>query len=314
MTTGENDGMNNETVLYGVIGDPIRHTRSPLMLNLAFREVGVNARYAAFHVKPEQLGEAIAGLRAFGFGGLNVTIPHKVQVMPYLDEIDESAEAIGAVNTIVNRDGRLTGYNTDGIGYVRSLKEEAEPDLSGKKIVVLGAGGASRGILWALNRERPASILLANRTWDKARQLADSLDNAQLHPTDQTRHRPPGQSGEPPQASRSPIISAIRWEALQDACLDADVVINTTSVGMSPNVADTPIDPSWLKPGAVASDLIYNPLTTTFLAQAARRGCRIHGGLGMFVYQGAYAFEYWTGLPAPARAMREAVLASFSGK
>lgn len=301
--------MNNETVLYGVIGDPIRHTRSPLMLNLAFRVTNVNAKYAAFHVKPEQLGAAIAGLKAFGFGGLNVTIPHKVQVMQYLDEIDESARAIGAVNTIVNRDGRLIGYNTDGIGYVRSLREEAEPDLSGKNIVVLGAGGASRGILWALNRENPSSILLANRTWDKAQQLAGSLGSEPQQSTPDQRRQQHFQ-----QPQRSSRITAIRWEELQDACRNSDIVINTTSVGMSPNIAATPIDPAWLKPGAVASDLIYNPLTTSFLQQAGARGCRIHGGLGMFVYQGAYAFEYWTGLPAPARAMREEVLASFTGK
>lgn len=284
---GEKAGMNNDTVLYGVIGDPIRHTRSPMMLNLAFRETRVNARYAAFHVRPEQLGQAIAGLRAFGFGGLNVTIPHKVQVMQYLDEIDEGARVIGAVNTIVNREGRLIGYNTDGIGYVRSLKEEAEPDLSGKKIVVLGAGGASRGILWALGRERPASILLANRTQNKAERLAAGL-----------------------QAQSPAEITAIGWDHVQEACREADIVINTTSVGMSPNTDASPIDPAWLKPGAVASDLIYNPLTTKFLQEAERRGCRIHGGLGMFVYQGAYAFEYWTGKPAPVQAMREAVLAS----
>ncbi|TJY43489.1 shikimate dehydrogenase [Cohnella pontilimi] len=283
--------MDSHTVLYGVIGDPVRHSKSPTMLNRAFRESGVNGIYAAFHVKPEQLQEAIAGIRALGFRGLNVTIPHKVDVMACLDEIDEAARSIGAVNTIVHDNGRLIGRNTDGIGYVRSLKEEAEPDLAGKKIVVLGAGGAARGIVWALNREEPSAIWLANRTWDKAKELAGSFD------------------GGP--ASR---VSALPWEQVRDACAEADIVVNTTSVGMSPHIADTPIDPSWLKPGAVASDLIYNPLTTAFLRQAQERGCRIHGGLGMFVYQGAYAFEYWTGLPAPVAAMREEVLTSFTGK
>lgn len=283
--------MDSHTVLYGVIGDPVRHSRSPVMLNRAFRETGVNGVYAAFHVKPDGLRDAVAGIRALGFRGLNVTIPHKIEVMSCLDRIDESARAIGAVNTIVNEEGALTGYNTDGIGYVRSLKEEAEPDLSGKKIVVLGAGGASRGILWALNRERPAAVLLANRTYEKARQLADGFG------TDA--------------GSR---VAALRWEDLREACGEADIVVNTTSVGMSPNTEDTPVDPSWLKAGAVASDLVYNPLTTAFLRRAQENGCRIHGGLGMFVYQGAYAFEYWTGKPAPVSAMREEVLASFTGK
>ncbi|MFC5471643.1 shikimate dehydrogenase [Cohnella suwonensis] len=278
--------LDSHTVLYGVIGDPVRHSKSPVMLNRAFRETGINGAYAAFHVTPDRLGESIAGVRGLGFRGLNVTIPHKVEVMAFLDEISEGARAIGAVNTIVNDNGRLVGYNTDGIGYVRSLKEEAEPDLSGKTIVVLGAGGASRGILWALAQEKPAAILLANRTEARAAELASAF----------------------PPAYR---ISAIAWSRLQAACAEADVVVNTTSVGMSPNADGVPIDPNWLKPGAVASDLIYNPLKTAFLRRAEERGCRAHGGLGMFVYQGAYAFEYWTGTTAPVAAMREAVLDSF---
>lgn len=256
------------------------------MLNRAFREAGINGAYAAFHVVPERLGQAIAGVRGLGFRGLNVTIPHKIEVMKYLDEISEGARVIGAVNTIVNEEGRLVGYNTDGIGYVRSLKEEAEPELTGKTIVVLGAGGASRGILWALAQEKPAAILVANRTEAKAAELAEFF-------------------------APELRITAVPWNELRRACAGADVVVNTTSVGMSPNVGETPIDPGWLRPGAVASDLVYNPLKTAFLAQAEERGCRVHGGLGMFVYQGAFAFEYWTGRPAPVSAMREAVLESF---
>lgn len=279
--------MDSHTILYGVIGDPIRHSRSPVMLSRAFKESGVNGAYGAFHVAPERLGDAIRGIRALGFRGLNVTIPHKIEVMAYLDEIDESARAIGAVNTIVNEGGRLTGFNTDGIGYVRSLKEEAEPDLSGKRIVVLGAGGAARGIVWALLRESPAEVLIANRTDARADELAAAF-------------------------ASGGSLKSVPWHLLAEACGAADIVINTTSVGMSPQTEAVPADPSWLRPGAVASDLIYNPLTTAFLRGAERRGCRIHGGLGMFVYQGAYAFEYWTGRPAPAAVMREAVLASFS--
>lgn len=279
--------MDSYTVLYGVIGDPIRHSKSPVMLNRAFREAGINGAYAAFHVTPDKLGEAIAGIRALGFRGLNVTIPHKIEVMKYLDDIHPGAKAAGAVNTIVNEDGRLIGYNTDGIGYVRSLKEEAEPNLAGRRIVVLGAGGASRGILWALAQENPAKLMLANRTEDKARELAGAF------------------------ASEFEI-EPVAWSELREACGSADVVINTTSVGMSPNADATPIDPSWLKPGAVASDLIYNPLKTKFVREAEAGGCRGHGGLGMFIYQGAYAFEYWTGQSAPVGVMREAVMASFT--
>jgi shikimate dehydrogenase len=278
--------MDSHTILFGVIGDPIRHSKSPIMLNRAFLEKGINGVYAAFHVSPSQLEQAITGIRGLGFRGLNVTIPHKVEVMAFLDEVHEGARAAGAVNTIVNDNGRLIGYNTDGIGYVRSLKEEVQPDLSGKKIVVLGAGGAARGILWALSQEKPASILLANRTEEKAQELAASF-------TPELR------------------ISAIPWSSLREACGNADVVINTTSVGMSPNIDAVPIDATWLKPGSIASDLIYNPLKTAFLQQAEGHGCRIHSGLGMFIYQGAYAFEYWTGQPAPTSAMRAVVLESF---
>lgn len=278
--------MDSHTVLFGVIGDPIRHSKSPIMLNRAFREQGINGVYAAFHVSPDQLEQAIAGVRGLGFRGLNVTIPHKIEVMAYLDEVHEGARAAGAVNTIVNTNGRLIGYNTDGIGYVRSLKEEVEPDLTGKTIVVLGAGGAARGILWALMQEKPKSILLANRTQEKADDLVASFS---------------------PEAG----ITAIPWSTLQDVCAYADVVINTTSVGMSPHIDAVPLDPSWLTPGSVASDLIYNPLKTAFLQQAETHGCRIHGGLGMFIYQGAYAFEYWTGQSAPVEVMRATVLESF---
>lgn len=280
--------MDSHTLLFGVIGDPVRHSRSPVMHNRAFAETGFNGVYAAFHVTPERLGEAIAGMRALGFGGLNVTIPHKVAVMDFLDDIDESARAAGAVNTIVHREGRLIGYNTDGIGYVRSLKEEAEPDLEGKTVVVLGSGGAARGIVWALAREKPARIVLANRTAEKAVMLAERFRNAPA------------------------AVEAVPWEALPRVCAEADIVVNTTPVGMAPRTEETPIDPAWLRPGAVASDIVYNPMKTAFLAGAEARGCRIHGGLGMFVYQGACAFEYWTGLPAPVQAMREAVLASLA--
>ncbi|WP_036718809.1 shikimate dehydrogenase [Paenibacillus harenae] len=285
-STGEGNRIDSHTILYGVIGDPIRHSKSPIMMNRAFRETGINGIYAAFHVTGGRVADFAAGVRAMGIRGVNVTIPHKLDIMSVLDEIDAGAQAIGAVNTIVNEDGRLIGYNTDGIGYVRSLKEEAaEEGLAGKRIVVIGAGGAARGIVYALAGESPARITIANRTVDRARELADAF-RAKCD------------------------IEAVPDEQLQAACREADIVINTTSIGMFPNTEGTPVDAAWLKPDAVASDLIYNPLKTTFLQQAQHRGCRIHGGLGMFIYQGAYAFEYWTGRPAPVSAMRESVLAS----
>lgn len=286
--TGQTKGqrLDSHTELYGVIGDPIRHSKSPIMMNRAFRESGINGVYAAFHVSGEALGDFILGARAMGIRGINVTIPHKERVMELLDDIDEGARAIGAVNTIVNDNGRLVGYNTDGIGYVRSLKEEAAPNIADKRIVVIGAGGASRGIVSALLGETPSCLTIVNRTIARAEELAASF------------------------RSGSVLIEASPIERLEELCGEADIVINTTSVGMFPNVDESPIAGNWLKPGAVASDLIYNPLKTKFIQEAEAHGCIAHGGLGMFIYQGAYAFEYWTGREAPAAAMQDEVIAA----
>ncbi|WP_021879576.1 MULTISPECIES: shikimate dehydrogenase [Paenibacillus] len=283
--------IDSHTTLYGVIGDPIRHSKSPVMMNRAFREAGVNGAYAAFHVAADRLGDFWAGVRAMGIRGVNVTIPHKLDVMSHLDHVDEGARLIGAVNTVVNEGGVLTGYNTDGIGYVRSLKEEAMPDLRGKRIAVIGAGGAARGVLYALLKEEPAEVAVLNRTEERARELAGAFASL-------GQVRALQQSG---------------GEA-EDVLRSADLVVNTTSIGMHPNVDACPVDVSLLRPDAVASDLIYNPLETAWLAQARSLGLRTHGGLGMFIYQGAYAFEYWTGIPAPTGAMREAVLQAMQEK
>lgn len=275
--------MDSHTVMYGVFGDPIRQSKSPVMMNRAFRETGVNAAYAAFHVAQGRLKEAVAGLRALQFGGVNVTIPHKLEIMSYMDELDESARVIGAVNTVVQRDGKLIGYNTDGIGYVRSLKEETGIDLAGKRIVVLGARGAARALVYALLRENPEMLWIANRTEDVAASLAKSM-------------------------SAYGNVAAVGLSQVQELLQQSDLLINTTSVGMFPNIDESPVPIDWLGSHLTVSDIVYNPLTTTLLHQASSQGCKIHGGLGMFIYQGAYAFEYWTGLAAPVEAMREAVI------
>ncbi|WP_339256517.1 shikimate dehydrogenase [Paenibacillus sp. FSL R5-0713] len=275
-------------VLLGVMGDPIAHSKSPAMHNAALLAAGVNGMYMPLHVHPDQLEAAVRGIVALGYRGVNVTIPHKEQVMQYLDVIDESARLIGAVNTIVNEGGTLTGYNTDGIGYVRSLKEEAVPELAGKRIAVLGAGGAARGVIYALALEKTEHIHILNRTADRAIALASDLRGHGL--------------GE---------ISGSGMEEVANVLATADIVINTTSAGMHPHVDDVPVDPSLIREGAAVSDLIYNPLETRLLRESRMRGCTVHGGLGMFVYQGAVAFEHWLGIPAPVETMRRAVLNSF---
>lgn len=274
--------IDSRTILYGVFGDPIGHSKSPLMLNRAFREAGINGAYAAFHIQPGTLKNAVNGIRALQFRGVNVTIPYKVEVMDYLDEIDEGARAIGAVNTVVNDGGSLKGYNTDGIGYVRSLKEETGIDLTGKRILLLGAGGAARGIAYALAKEGAGRISVANRTEERAVELADGL-------------------------SAYADMAAVCTAELPTVIRQVDVVINTTSAGMFPHVEQLPMDSALLHDGLLVSDLIYNPRITRLLKEAEAVGARIHGGLGMFIYQGAYAFEYWTGQPAPVAAMRETV-------
>ncbi|MBJ9988069.1 MULTISPECIES: shikimate dehydrogenase [Paenibacillus] len=272
-------------LLLGVIGDPIAHSKSPVMHKAALAALGIPGAYVPMRVSREQVGTALEGIKALGFRGINVTIPHKLEVIPFLNELDETALKIGAVNTIVNDGGYLTGYNTDGIGYVRSLKEEAIAELKGKSILVLGAGGAARGIVYALTLEHPDRIYVANRTADKAEALAAEWK----------------------------ALADIRGMAMDDILAilgGVDVIINTTSVGMHPHTDGTPLDSERIPPGIVVSDLIYNPLKTRLLTDCEKKGCVIHGGLGMFVNQGAFALEYWTGLPAPVEAMRRAVLAS----
>ncbi|UQZ37608.1 shikimate dehydrogenase [Paenibacillus sp. PK3_47] len=275
-------------LLLGVMGDPIVQSKSPVMHGAALRALGIQGAYVPLHIRGGQLGEAMQAVRTLGFRGVNVTIPHKVAVMEYLDKLDESAVAVGAVNTVVNDNGVLTGYNTDGIGYVRSLKAEAVGDLSGTRILVLGAGGAARGIVSALLLEKPEAVVIANRTADKAGELAGLYSS----------------KGNVTGTGMADISGIIR---------SMDIVINTTSVGMFPYPDEMPMDPDLLHEGMVVSDLIYNPLETRLLTEGRKRGCIIHGGLGMFVYQGAYALEYWTGQTAPTEVMRQTIIDCLGG-
>ncbi|WP_339313214.1 shikimate dehydrogenase [Paenibacillus sp. FSL M7-0896] len=282
MTETNRNTQSHGELLLGVMGDPIAQSKSPLMHGAALQALGLSGAYVPLHITPDKLGDAVQAIRTLGFRGVNVTIPHKVAVMEYLDRLDSSAVDVGAVNTIVNDNGILTGFNTDGIGYVRSLKTEAAPDLTGARILVIGAGGAARGIVSALLKEQPAMVLIVNRNEERARQLADSF------------------------SSRGSLTGA-GMDAVPGVLGSMDIVINTTSVGMYPHMEDMPIDPAGLHEGMIVSDLIYNPLHTRLLTESLKRGCTVHGGLGMFVYQGAYALEYWTGLVAPAAIMRQTI-------
>ena len=277
--------ISGRTRICGIIGDPIEHTVSPVMHNAAFKNKGVDYLYLPFRVKREELGKAIEGMRALNMRGLNVTIPHKVAVIQFLDELDHLADRIGAVNTIVNDDGVLTGYNTDATGFLQALLEKGtEP--KGKKVVILGAGGASRAISFIL-AERGSSLVILNRTWDKAKVCADRI--SQIFQSEATALK-------------------LNGENLATALSQADILINATSVGMSPNINQTPVTSNLLKPSLVVFDIVYNPIKTRLQREAEAAGATTISGLDMLVWQGALAFEKWTGLKAPIGVMREKVI------
>ncbi len=266
------------TALFGVIGNPIGHSLSPLMHNAAFQETGVNAVYLAFAVT--DLGGAMAGVRALSIRGLSVTIPHKESVIAHLDALDPMADRIGAVNTVDNRDGRLIGYNTDAAGAMASLSEVV--DVDGAEVAILGAGGAARAIGFAL-RDAGGQVTILNRSPAKGKRLAGEI-GAAFHP-----------------------LSGFRGG-------DYGVVINTTSVGMHPDAAAAPIPEKELKEGMVVMDIVYNPLRTRLLAAAEKRACRAIDGLAMFVRQGALQFELWTGQSAPIDLMARTVRAELEAR
>lgn len=266
----------------GVIADPVGHTVSPAMHNAAFEQVGIDYLYVPFQVKKEELGKAIAGMRALNIRGLNVTIPHKVAVIPFLDDLDDLAQRIGAVNTIVNDDGVLKGYNTDATGFLRALLERGvEP--KGKTVSILGAGGASRAISLAL-AERGSNLIILNRTWDKVKEQADRISQI---------------------CQREVQALKLDKENLAKALNKADILINTTSVGMSPDIEETPVTADLIKPPVIVFDIVYNPIETRLLREAEAAGAETISGIDMLVWQGALAFEKWTGLKAPVKVMRE---------
>jgi shikimate dehydrogenase len=274
--------------LYGVIGDPIAHSMSPMMHNTAFIQLGLSARYMAFHVTSERLYSAIEGMRGLGISGLNVTIPHKVSIMNLLDEIDPLAAQIGAVNTVVNENGILIGYNTDGQGYVNGLKELIqEKSIANQAILIIGAGGAARAIYFSLLAEGAKKVDIGNRTITNAQKLIDSQSSS--------------------------FSIAMSLAIAEEKLADYDIVINTTSIGMHPRADDVPIHLGNLKTGTVVSDIIYNPLESKWLTQAKELGAITQNGVDMFVFQGALSFEKWTGIYPDIENMRSVVLTKLGG-
>lgn len=275
------------TKLCALIGDPVEHSLSPVMHNAAFQFLGLKYIYLCLRVRPEGLKRAVDGVKSLGILGFNVTIPHKVSVMTYLDEIDPIAKDIGAVNTVVNRDERLVGYNTDGLGGLRALSE-AGVTLTGKKVVLLGAGGAARALSFSIVPLAGLLVIL-NRTETKAVALASNL--------------------------RRRFVKKIRGGPLTRGALftemaDADVLINSTSVGMHPKREECVVDEDLLHSRMAVFDAVYNPLETRLLREAKNVGAKTVDGLSMLVHQGALAFKIWTGVTPPIDVMTRAVEAA----
>ncbi|AST92654.1 shikimate dehydrogenase [Sutcliffiella cohnii] len=270
--------------LYGVIGCPIAHSLSPLIHNDALAQHHIKGYYDAFHVEVENLEDAVKGFRALGVRGFNITIPHKVGMLSLVDEIDEGAQKIGAINTVVNDNGTFIGYNTDGVGFVNGLKNVTQ--LDDKKILVIGAGGASRAIVYSLLLEKTAKVDIVNRSTKKAADLLEEYE-----------------------AFKSDVFSFDTINNIEDY----DIIVNTTSVGMHPHVNEMPISLDGLKKGAIVSDIIYNPLQTTLLSKASELGAITQNGVPMFVNQGAVAFQLWTGIYPDTERMTKLVEQQLGG-
>lgn len=283
--------MLGNTRVFGVIGHPITHSLSPAMHNAAIGALNIDYIYVPFHVTPENLGKAMEGIRAMEIAGVNVTIPHKERIIEYLDEVGRYAMQIRSVNTIANVDGHLKGDTTDGPGFLRSAEAEWGK-LDGSKVLMIGGGGSAKAVAFALGRIG-CEITVANRTRERAVELADSL-------------------GEIFQANRFHGVE-LDWQALREVVSGADLVVNTTSVGMYPDVDGIPIPPELLRRNLLVYDLVYNPARTRLVREAEERGARAITGLKMLVYQGALSFEIWTGIEPPVDVMEEAARQALVG-
>ena len=279
--------MNGQTRLIGVFGWPVGHSRSPQMHNAGFKKLGLNLAYVPLPVAPENLKEAVAGLRAFNFLGANVTLPHKESIIRYLDSVSPESRRIGAVNTIVNRNGRLHGTTTDPEGFLKAVTQKMNLTKA-TPITLMGAGGTARTLLFALLERRCADIVLACRTPRKAKRL---LSDARKH-------------------FRARIIPLLTlWTpAFAARMAKTALLINCTPVGMSPRPDAIPLSPVLLHKSLTVFDTVYNPLKTRLLAETEKRGGRAVSGLDMLIYQGLASFKLWTGKKADYATFRKGAL------
>ncbi|NJD57381.1 MAG: shikimate dehydrogenase [Nitrospirae bacterium] len=268
--------ISGKTKIIGLFGYPVEHTLSPYMQNAAFSHCGIDYCYVPFSVHPDRLKNAVEAIRSLSLCGVNLTIPHKEACIPSLDQLDEEARIIGAVNTITSKSGRLIGHNTDGRGFVMALVEQGIT-IEGSRSLIIGAGGASRAVAYYLSRAA-SNLYIYNRTRQKAEALVSALSYA---------------------GGNAMVIDDI------SSVSDYDLIINATPLGLQDD-DPLPLDPGLLRSSQSVCDLIYRQ--TPLLRQAARKGCRTVDGLGMLLWQGVYSFELWTGMQPPAEVMRTALL------
>jgi shikimate dehydrogenase len=274
-----------QTTLCCLLGNPVEHSLSPALHNACFRHCGLDWVYVAFCV--QDIGAAIAGIRALGIRGASVTIPHKISAVRYLDSLDAAAQVVGSINTIVNDTGVLRGFNSDGLGALQALREHGH-DPTGKRVTVLGSGGAARAIAITLAlTARPERLVIGGIVTEEMDRLKQDIG-----------------------AASDCMVQTVTLtdEVLREILPETDILINATPVGMYPNVQKTPIPRNLLEKHHVVFDVVYNPRVTRLLADARRAGARIVSGLEMFLNQAAVQFELWTGRPAPRAVMRRVVL------
>lgn len=276
--------INGETKIFGIIGYPVRHTMSPAMHNAAFKKLGINAVYLPFEVNPKDLKNAVEGLKALGIAGVNITIPHKESVIRYLDSLTYEAKTIGAVNTVVNKNNKLSGYNTDAYGFMKSLKEDLGFNPKKKGIFITGAGGAAKAAVFALAMGGARRIILTDKIDDKALTLACEVEL---------------------KTSCECIALRINSRGIQDMLLNSQLLVNATPRGMKDS-DPAAVNPDFLHRGLCVFDLVYNR-DTKLLRAARQKGIKAAGGLNMLLYQGARAFELWTGKRAPIEVMKKAL-------
>jgi len=274
--------INGHTRIFGIIGYPVAHSLSCGMHNAAFKKLGINAAYVPFEVKPKELKNAVEGIRALGICGVNVTIPHKTAVIDYLDNVDQEAQLIGAVNTIVNKNGKLMGYNTDVYGFIKSVREDLRFNARGKNIFIKGAGGVGRAVAFSLAMAGARRIVLTDKIDEKSLELACEIELKTRCECIALKTNSPG---------------------IPEMILNSQLLVNATYVGMK-DKDPIAINSEYLHEGSRVFDLVYSR-ETKLLRACHKAGIRAAGGLNMLLYQGAKAFELWTGKRAPVETMRK---------